>query len=170
MLTETIMKKYHVDKAAAFFKLHHEGKPFYDALPAAEKKKYEEKAEAAKVKFQAEHKEWKEQNKEANKKNKFAIQPPKRPVSAYAQWMADNRSMLTEKVMAKHGVDKAKAFLMLYKEARPFYDALPAAEKKKYEEKVEAEKVKFQAEHKEWKEQNKEAIKENKKNEKEAIK
>merc|ERR1712232_1278351 len=136
-------------------------------------KKYEEKAEAAKVKFQAEHKEWKEQNKEAikeNKKNKFATQPPKRPVGAYAQWMADNRSMLTEKVMAKHGVDKAKAFLMLYKEARPFYDALPAAEKKKYEEKVEAEKVKFQAEHKEWKEQNKEAIKENKKNEKEAIK
>merc|ERR1712232_243369 len=121
-------------------------------------KKYEEKAEAAKVKFQAEHKEWKEQNKEAikeNKKNKFAIQPPKRPVCAYAQWMADNRSMLTEKVMAKHGVDKAKAFLMLYKEARPLYDALPEAEKKKCVENAEAVKVRFQAEHKEWKEQNK---------------
>merc|ERR1712232_1398578 len=87
--------------------------------------------------------------------NKKGSQPPKRPLGAYPQWMADNRQMLTEKVMAKHGVDKAKAFLMLYKEARPFYGALPTAEKKKCEENVEAAKVKFQAELKEWKERNK---------------
>ena len=54
--------------------------------------------------------------------------------------------------MAKLGVDKAKVFLMLYKEARPFYDALSAAVKKKHEASVEASKVKYQAEHKAWKE------------------
>merc|ERR1712232_1500102 len=90
-----------------------------------------------------------------NKKNEKASQPPKRPLGAYAQWMADNRSMLTEKIMAKLGVEKAKVFMMLYKEARPLYDALPEAEKKKCVENAEAVKVRFQAEHKEWKEQNK---------------
>merc|ERR1712232_945353 len=84
--------------------------------------------------------------------NKKGSQPPKRPLGAYPQWMADNRQTLTEKIMAKHGVDKAKVFQMLYKEARPFYDALSAAEKKKCEENAEAAKVKFQAEQKEWNE------------------
>jgi len=65
--------------------------------------------------------------------------------------------MLTEKVMKEHNVDKAKAFLMLYKESRSVYDALSAEEKKKCEEKAEAAKVKFQAEHKEWKLKNQNA-------------
>ena len=54
--------------------------------------------------------------------------------------------------MVKLGVDKAKVFFMLYKEARPFYDAFSAAEKKKLEESVETSKVKYPAEHKAWKE------------------
>jgi len=153
MLTEMVMKKHSVDKGKAFFMLYQEGKPLYEALPAAEKKQCEEKAEAAKVKFQAEFKEWKEKNKGA--KVASGETGPKRPLGVYAQWLADNRPMLTEKVMKKSGVDKAKAFLMLYKEGKPFYDALPAEEKKKCEEKAEAAKVKFQAEHKEWKEKNK---------------
>ena len=39
--------------------------------------------------------------------------------------------------MVKLDVDKAKVFFMLYKEARSFYDAFSAAEKKKLEESVE---------------------------------
>merc|ERR1712187_993234 len=85
-----------------------------------------------------------------------AEKPPSRPPGAYAQWIADNRPMLTEKIMKEHKVDKAKAFLLLYKECRSVYDALSATEKKKCEEKAEAAKVQFQAEHKEWKLKNKE--------------
>merc|ERR1711953_1059898 len=72
-------------------------------------------------------------------------------------WLADNRPMLTEKVMKEHNVEKSKAFLMLYKESRSVYDSLSATEKKKCEEKAEAAKVKYQAEHKEWKLRNKTA-------------
>ena len=79
---------------------------------------------------------------------------PKRPLGAYAQWIADNRPMLTEKVVAKHGVDKSKAFIMLYKEGRPFYDALPAEDRKKCEGLAEAAKVIFRAAIKDWKEKN----------------
>ena len=79
---------------------------------------------------------------------------PKRPLGAYAQWIADNRPMLTENVMAKHGVDKSKAFLMLYEEGRPLYDALPAEDRKKCEGLAEAAKVIFRAAIKDWKEKN----------------
>merc|ERR1712048_1358140 len=147
-----------VDKAKAFLMLYKESRSVYDALSAEEKKKCEEKAEAAKVQFQAEHKEWKLKNKD-NKENKGNTngKGPKRPPGAYAQWIADNRPMLTEKVMKEHNVDKAKAFLMLYKESRSVYDSLPATERKQAEAKAEAAKVKFQAEHKEWKLGNKAA-------------
>merc|ERR1711972_17381 len=144
-------KEHNVEKSKAFLMLYKESRSVYDSLSATEKKKCEEKAEAAKVKFQAEHKEWKLKNKDAGK-NKG----PKRPLGAYAQWIADNRPMLTEKIVKEHGVDKAKAFLMLYKESRSLYDALSAEEKKKCEEKAEAAKIKFQAEHQAWKLKNKE--------------
>ena len=155
MLMELVMKNHSVDKSKAFVMLYHEGKPIYEALPPAEKKMFLEKAEAAKAKFQAEFKIWKEKHKENKKGGSSDV--PKRPLGAYAQWIADNRPMLTEKVMAKHGVDKSKAFLMLYKEGRPFYDALPAEDRKKCEGLAEAAKVKFQAANKNWKEKNKRA-------------
>merc|ERR1712087_750979 len=147
------MKKHSVEKGKAFFMLYQEGKPIYEALPTAEKKTFEEKAEAAKAKFQVELKEWKANHKET--KTGGSNDGPKRPLGAYAQWIADNRPMLTEKVMAKHGVDKSKAFVMLYKEGRAFYDALPTEERKKCEELADAAKVKFQAANKAWKENNK---------------
>merc|ERR1712050_88970 len=93
--------------------------------------------------------------KKVKKGKKGESKPPTRPGGAYQMWLGDNRSELTEKVMAKHGVDKPKAFFMLYHEGKPLYEALPAAEKKKYEEKAEAAKVKFQAEFKEFKANNK---------------
>lgn len=149
MLTEKIMKDHGVEKSKAFFMMYKEARPVYDALSAAEKEKCEQKAEEAKVKFQVENKEWKENRKDDAKGNK--ADEPKRPLGAYAQWVADNRPMLTEKVMKAHNVDKSKAFLMLYKEGRVVYDALPAAERKECEEKAEAAKVKFQEACKEWK-------------------
>ena len=59
--------------------------------------------------------------------------------------------MLTEKISKERCVDKSKVFLMLYKDARPLYDALSAEEIAKWVEKAEAAKVKFQAEQKERK-------------------
>merc|ERR1711879_1068442 len=109
MLTEKVMKEHNVDKAKAFLLLYKECRSSYDALSAEERKKCEEKAEASKVKFQAEHQAWKLKNKE-NKVNTNG-QGPRRPPGSYAQWIADNRPMLTERVMKEHNVDKAKAFL-----------------------------------------------------------
>ena len=153
MLIELVMKRRCVDKRKAFYMLYQEGKPLYNALSAAEKKNFEEKAEAAKVKFQAESKEWNENHKENSKGGNS--NGPKRPLGAYPQWIADNRPMLTEKVMEKHRVDKAKAFLFLYKEGKPFYDALPVEERQKCEENAKAAKVKFQAAKRELKEKDK---------------
>jgi hypothetical protein len=135
----------------------------WKALSEAERGPYQKKYEAAKAKYETDFAAFtaaggvKEKGAAAlrtEKKKAVAngTAEPKRPLGAYPQWMADNRQMLTEKIMAKLGVDKAKVFLMLYKEARPFFDALSAAEKKKLEEIVEAAKVKYQAEHKAWKE------------------
>ena len=154
-LTEIVMKKHSVDRGKAFLMLYQEGKPIYEALPPAEKKMFLEKAEAAKANFQAEFKIWKEKHKENKKGGSSDV--PKRPLGAYAQWIVDNRQMLTEKVVAKHGVNKSKAFLMLYKEGRPFYDALPAEDRQKCEGLAAAAKVKFQAANKNWKEKNKRA-------------
>ena len=101
-------------------------------------------------------KEWKDSGKgKENRMNTRGGKGPKRPLGAYPQWLADNRAMLTEKVMKQHSVDKTKAFLMLYKEGKQFYDALPPAEKKKCEDQAAAAKVKFQADMKEWKENSK---------------
>merc|ERR1719253_520630 len=141
MLTDKVMKEHKVDKAKAFLMLYKEGKPVYDALPAAEKKTWEEKAEVAKAQFQEDMKEWKSSNKDKENASpskgkagkKGGDKGPKRPLGAYPMWIAENRPMLTEKVMKEHSVDKAKAFLMLYKEGKSVYDARPAAEKKKYE-------------------------------------
>merc|ERR1740116_621415 len=109
MLLAKVMKQHSVDKTKAFLMLYKEGKPVYDALPAA-----------AKVKFQADMKEWKDNSKGkengAPSKNKGGDKGPKRPLGAYPQWLADNRPMLLAKVMKQHSVDKTKAFLMLYKE------------------------------------------------------
>ena len=99
MLTELVMKKRCVDKGKAFFMLYQEGKPLYNALSAAEKKNFEENAEAAKVKFQAESKEWNANHKENSKGGNS--NGPKRRLGAYPQWIADNRPMLTEK-KSKH--------------------------------------------------------------------
>jgi len=63
MLTEKVMKEHKVDKPKAFLMLYKEGKTLYDALSEAEKKKCEDQAQAAKDKFQAEMKAWKEKNK-----------------------------------------------------------------------------------------------------------
>ena len=52
--------------------------------------------------------------------------------------------------MKEHSVDKTKVFLMLYKEGKAVYDALPAAEKRKYEYQATAAKLKFQTERKKW--------------------
>merc|ERR1719491_886698 len=147
MITEKVMKEKKVDKQKAFFMLYQEGKSLFEALPAAEKKKLDEKVEAAKVKFQEETKAWKENGGAKAKVDKG----PKAPIGAYAQWLQDNRPMLFEKIMKEHSVDKGKAFLMLYKEGRPVYDALPAKDRKKMEDKVEAAKVKYQAERAAWK-------------------
>jgi len=160
MLTERVMKEHSVDKAKAFLMLYKEGKVVYDALSAAEKKQCEDKAETAKVKFQADSKQWKENSKGKEnevplKKKKGGDKGPKRPLTAYPQWLGDNRPMLLEKVMKQHSVDKTKAFLMLYKEGKPVYDALPASEKKNCEDLAAAAKVKFQADCKEWKEKSK---------------
>jgi hypothetical protein len=152
-LIEIVMKKHSVDKRKAFYMVKKEGKPLYDALPAATKEKCAEKAEAAKVKFQAEFKEWKKNHKGDSKGGNS--NGPKRPLGAYPQWISENRPMLTEQIMKKLGVGMAKASLMCYKEGKPIYDALPAEEKKKCEEKAEAAKVKFQSETKEWEEKNK---------------
>lgn len=154
MMTEKVMKEKKVDKAGAFLLIYKEGKAIYEALSATEKKKVEDKAEAAKLKFQADNKEFKENHKDDAKgkdKGKEKKGGPKRPLGVYAQWNQDNRVMLTEKVMKDHKVDKSKAFLMLYKEGKAVYEALPAAEKKKCEENAEAAKLKFQAEMTEWK-------------------
>lgn len=159
MLTDKVMKEHKVDKAKAFIMLYKEGKPVYDALPAAEKKTWEEKAEVAKAQFQEDMKEWKSSNKDKENASpskgkagkKGGDKGPKRPLGAYPMWIAENRPMLTEKVMKEHSVDKAKAFLMLYKEGKSVYDARPAAEKKKYEDKAAAAKVTFKEEVKKWK-------------------
>ena len=91
------MEKHSVDIATAFFMLYKEGKSIYEALPTTEKKLFEEKAKAAKEKLQADFKAWKEKQGRSN-------DAPKRPLGAYAQWIKDNRPMLIEKIMAKHGV------------------------------------------------------------------
>merc|ERR1719424_2477423 len=116
----------------------------WKALGAAKQQPYNQKSE----KLTLAHKDELEAFKTANpdfkkiKKGKNADKPPSRPPGAYAMWMGDNRAMLTEKIMKDHGVEKSKAFFMMYKEARPVYDALSAAEKEKCEEKAEEAKVK----------------------------
>jgi hypothetical protein len=140
MLLKKIMKEHKVERGKAFLLLYKEGKLVYDALSAEEKKQWVKNSEVAKLKFQEDMKEWKE-----NRKGKNKGEGPKRPRKAYPQWLQDNRPMLIEKVMKQFSVDKSQAFLMLYKEARPVYDALPAAEKKKREHQATAAKKKFQA-------------------------
>jgi len=147
MLTEEIMKKHQVDKAVAFFHIYQEGKVFYDALPVAEKSKYQEKAEVAMEKYRAKYKVWKVENKEwlnSRRKNNSAFQFSKQSVGAYKHWLASNRAVLTARVMALHCVSRRKAKRMLFREAKGVYNGLPVSEKKRYEELAEAEKRKCQ--------------------------
>jgi hypothetical protein len=149
MLTEMIMKKHNVDKGKAFFLLYNEGKAVWEKVPAAEKKKYEDKTAELLEKLKEEIKDWKEEHKVENKGKKGSTDgEPKRPLGTYAQWVADNRGMLYEKVMKTHGVAKSAAFLMLQKEGKPIFDALPAAEKQKCEDKAKAALAKFHTDRK----------------------
>ena len=142
MLTEKVMKEQGVEKSKAFFLLQNAGKPIYEALPAAEKKKWEDKALAGK-----------EKNKGATKGVKlWKDGAPKRPLGAYALWLSERRELLYDHVMKKHGVHKSKAFLMFYKEGKPLWDAIPAAERQMHEARAQEAKEKFQADVKEWKE------------------
>ena len=161
-LTEQIMQKHQVDKAAAFYKVYDEGKLIYEALPAAEKEEYRIKAEKAKLKYKAEYKEWKEENRG---KNNFVIQFPKKPVGAYKHWLASNRSVAIEYVMAAAGVDKKKANRMLFRGAKVLYNGLPVLEKKRYEEIAEAQKIEYRAEYKKWTEHRRETVKDYKRSE-----
>ena len=100
-----------------------------------------------------------------NRKNNFAIQFLKRPVDAYKHWLASNRSVAMEYVMAAAGVDKKKAHLMLFRGARVLYNGLPVLEKKRYEEIAEAQKIEYRAEYKKWTEHRRETVKDYKRSE-----
>ena len=141
--------------------LYKEGKPLYDALPDKEKQRFEDQTKKAIAEWKETMQEWKDEQKlkggdeQTKTAKKDASGMPKRPLGAFPQWIADNRKMLTEKIMKEHAVKKSKVFLMLYKEAKPVYEALTAAEKNKCEDQAKAAKEKFQAEVKEWKEKSK---------------
>lgn len=76
---------------------------------------------------------------------------PKRPPGAYPMFIAEQRQMLIEKIVKEQQIDRRKAALMLYKEGKPFYAALPAAERRKYEDKATVAKAKFQEDTTAWK-------------------
>lgn len=148
MLTAKVMKEKGVEKKDAFFHHYQAGKAVYEALPTAERQKWEATAKEAKEKFVEEKKAWKEThgadiaNDKAAKKGKI-VGKPKTPLGPYPLWISDNRELLYKTIMEKHNVPKSKAFLMFYKEGKPIYEALPAAERDRYEKKAQDAKLKY---------------------------
>jgi hypothetical protein len=150
-----------VEKGQLFKAVAKKAGESWTALGEEKQKPYNQRAEKLIVEYKKDLVAFNEDNPKYQKhkkgqarklpKKEQAEKPPSRPVGPYPMWIADNRTMLLEKVMKERGISKTQAFLKLYHHVRPDYDALSEEDKKTCNEKAEAAKVKYQEQRMEWK-------------------
>jgi hypothetical protein len=150
-----------VEKGQLFKAVAKKAGESWKALGEEKQKPYNQRAEKLIVEYKKDLVAFNEDNPKYKKHKKVqarklpkkeqAEKPPSRPVGPYPMWIADNRTMLLEKVMKERGITKTEAFMKLYKHVRPDYDTLSEEDKKKCNEKAEAAKVKYQEQRMEWK-------------------
>jgi hypothetical protein len=150
-----------VEKGQLFKAVAKKAGESWKALGEEKQKPYNQRAEKLIVEYKKDLVAFNEDNPKYKKhkkgqarklpKKEQAEKPPSRPVGPYPMWIADNRTMLLEKVMKERGISKTQAFLKLYHHVRPDYDALSEEDKKTCNEKAEAAKVKYQEQRMEWK-------------------
>ena len=72
-------------------------------------------------------------------------------MGAYSTYLSENRKTVIDNIMKRLNCDIKQASKVIYKEGKPVYDAISAAEKTKLEDRFTAAKVTYKEQCKAWK-------------------